>query len=115
PDGRPEGRHPKGLPIAAFVGFAAPLITEVTCQSFFPGLSVRVIAQSLDSEERRLATWPEQKVGKDLPRPKEKLMEVEATIEARLAKEIGDSKGPTLDRLAGWGVPPPPGSGTSRA
>ena len=38
-------------------------------------------------------------------------MEVEATIEARLAKEIGNSKGPTLDRLAGRGVPSPPGSG----
>ena len=110
-DGGQKCRHPKGLPVAAFVGFAAPLITEVTRQSFFPGLSVRVIAEGLDSEERRLATWPEQKVGKDLPRPKKKLMEVEATIEARLAKEIGNSKGPTLDRLAGWGVPSPPGSG----
>ena len=100
-NGGQECRNPKGLPVAAFVGFAAPLITEVTCQSFFPGLSVRVIAEGLDSEERRLATWPEQKVGKDLPRPKKKLMEVEATIEARLAKEIGNSKGPTLDRLAG--------------
>src|SRR6266567_8898021 len=110
-NGGQECRNPKGLPVAAFVGFAAPLITEVTCQSFFPGLSVRVIAEGLDSEERRLATWPEQKVGKDLPRPKKKLMEVEATIEARLAKEIGNSKSPTLDRLAGWGVPSPPGSG----
>jgi hypothetical protein len=90
-NGGQKCRNPKGLPVAAFVGFAAPLITEVTRQSFFPGLSVRVIAQGLDSEERRLATWPEQKVGKDLPRPKEKLMEVEATIEARLAKEIGNS------------------------
>ena len=90
-DGGQKCRNPKGLPVAAFMGFAAPLITEVTRQSFFPSLSVRVIAQGLDSEERRLATWPEQKVGKDLPRPKEKLMEVEATIEARLAKEIGNT------------------------
>ena len=60
-NGGQECRNPKGLPVAAFVGFAAPLITEVTCQSFFPGLSVRVIAEGLDSEERRLATWPEQK------------------------------------------------------
>jgi hypothetical protein len=34
-------------------------------------------------------------------------MEVEATIEARLAKEIGNRKGPTLDCLAGRGVPSP--------
>src|SRR6266853_1045171 len=59
-NGGQECRNPKGLPVAAFMGFAAPLITEVTCQSFFPGLSVRVIAEGLDSEERRLATWPEQ-------------------------------------------------------
>gem|GEM_PF-5244642 len=109
-DSSQKGRHPKGLPVAAFVGFAAPLITKVTRQSFFPGLSVRVVAQGLDSQERCLAAWPEQKVGKNLPRAKEKLMEVEASIKACLAKEIGNSKGPTLDRLAGWGVPFPPGS-----
>src|SRR4029453_11817567 len=79
-DSGQQRRNPKGLPVAAFVGFTAPLITEVARQSFFPGLSVRVIAQSLDSEERCLATWPEQKMGKDLPRAKEKLMEVKATI-----------------------------------
>ena len=60
-----KGRHPEGLPVAAFVGFAAPLITEVTREPLFPGLPVRVIAQRLEGEERCLPAWPEQKVGKD--------------------------------------------------
>src|SRR5262249_24634073 len=111
PDGGQECRDSKGLPVAAVVGFAAPLITEVTREPFFPGLSVRIIAQSLDSEQRRLAAWSEQKVGKDFPRSKEKLMEIEAAIEAGLPKEIGNSKGSTLNGLAGRGVSFPARSG----
>ena len=54
-----ERRHSEGLPVAAFVSFAAPLITEVARESFFPGLPIGVIAQRLDGEERRLSARPE--------------------------------------------------------
>src|SRR5437016_9499040 len=104
-----EGCHPEGLPVAAFVGFAAPLITEVTREPLFPGLPVGIIAQRLEGQERCLPAWPEQKVGKDGAGPEKELMNIEAAVKARLPEEIGDGKGATLDRLAGGGTPSPPG------
>jgi len=53
----------------------------------------------LGSEERCLATRAEQKVRKDRPRPEKKLLDVETPIQTGLAKEIGDGKRATLDRL----------------
>src|SRR5438093_13771366 len=94
-----KGRHPEGLPVAAFVGFAAPLITEVSREPLFPGLPVGIVAQRLEGQERCLPAWPEQKVGKDGARSEEELVDIEATVKTRLPEELGDGKGATLDRL----------------
>src|SRR5438132_11219230 len=104
-----KGCHPEGLPVAAFVGFAAPLITQVTREPLFPGLPVGIIAQRLEGEERWLSAGPEQKVSKDGAGTKQELVDLEAAVKARLPKEIGDGKGATLDRLAGGGTPSPSG------
>ena len=90
------------------MGFAAPLVTQIACEALFPGLPVGVIAQRLGSEQRCLATWSEQKVRADRPRPEKKFLNVETPIQAGLAQEIGDGKRATLDRLSRGRAPARP-------
>jgi hypothetical protein len=62
-----EGHHPKWLQSVSCVCFAAPLITQIPDQPFFPRLPIGVIVQRLGREQSCLTPGTKEEMCEDFP------------------------------------------------
>jgi hypothetical protein len=102
-----EGHHPKRLQGVPCVCFAAPLITQIPDQPFFPRLPIGVIGQRPGREQSCLTAGTKEEIRADFPWTENKPLDVHEAIRTRAAEEIGNGKNSALDIQLCRGLPPP--------